>query len=151
MACCELKAYTVSDINFYNRLDPNMQIKIGNKFSYNVKYPKDGQGNICRGEFEFETGDIGEDKKLNIKVVVVGIFSYSTGATKEMIHTDSFKVLYPYVKALVTTITANADIILSNKVRNIETVCKMLDTQGDVVKKMLKESIDGDSKAIQNL
>ena len=48
-------------------------------------------------------------------------------------------------------ITANADTILSNKVRNIETVCKMLDTQGDVVKKMLKESIDSDSKAIQNL
>lgn len=48
-------------------------------------------------------------------------------------------------------ITANADVILSNKVRNIETVCKMLDTQGDVVKKMLKEDIDGNSKAIQNL
>ena len=48
-------------------------------------------------------------------------------------------------------ITANADVILSTKVRNIETVCKMLDTQGDVVKKMLKESIEGDSKAIQNL
>ncbi len=48
-------------------------------------------------------------------------------------------------------ITASADTILSNKVRNIETVCKMLDTQGDVVKKMLKESIDSDSKAIQNL
>ena len=48
-------------------------------------------------------------------------------------------------------ITTNADVILSNKVRNIETVCKMLDTQGDVVKKMLKESIDADSKAIQNL
>lgn len=48
-------------------------------------------------------------------------------------------------------ITANADVILTNKVKNIETVCKMLDTQGDVVKKMLKESIDSDSKAIQNL
>jgi hypothetical protein len=48
-------------------------------------------------------------------------------------------------------VTANADTILSNKVRNIETVCKMLDTQGDVVKKMLKESIESDSKAIQNL
>lgn len=48
-------------------------------------------------------------------------------------------------------VTANADTILSNKVKNIETVCKMLDTQGDVVKKMLKESIDSDSKAIQNL
>ena len=52
---------------------------------------------------------------------------------------------------VTVNITANADVILSNKVRNIETVCKMLDTQGDVVKKMLKESIDGDSKAIQNL
>ena len=48
-------------------------------------------------------------------------------------------------------ITNNADVILSTKVRNIETVCKMLDTQGDVAKKMLKEDIDGDSKAIQNL
>lgn len=48
-------------------------------------------------------------------------------------------------------ITANADTILTNKVRNIETVCKMLDTQGDIVRKMLKESIDSDSKAIQNL
>lgn len=45
----------------------------------------------------------------------------------------------------------NADTTLSNKVRNIETVCKMLDTQSDVVRKMLKESIDGDSKTIQNL
>ena len=48
-------------------------------------------------------------------------------------------------------VTANANTVLSNKVRNIETVCKMLDTQGDVVKKMLKEQIDSDSKAIQNL
>lgn len=48
-------------------------------------------------------------------------------------------------------VTTNADTILTNKVRNIETVCKMLDTQGDVVKKMLKESIEGDSKAVQNM
>ena len=54
-------------------------------------------------------------------------------------------------QTITGNITANADTILSNKVRNIETVCKMLDTQGDVCKKMLKESIDGDSKAIQNL
>lgn len=48
-------------------------------------------------------------------------------------------------------VTSNADAVLSNKVKNIETVCKMLDTQGDVVKKMLKDSIDSDSKAIQNM
>lgn len=48
-------------------------------------------------------------------------------------------------------ILSNADAIMTNKVKNIETVCKMLDTQGDVVKKMLKESIESDSKAIQNM
>ena len=48
-------------------------------------------------------------------------------------------------------ITSNADTILSNKVKNIETVIKMLDTQGDVLKKMLKDSIEGDSKTIQNM
>ena len=52
---------------------------------------------------------------------------------------------------VTANITANADTILSSKVKNIETVCKMLDTQGDVCKKMLKESIDGDSKAIQQM
>lgn len=55
------------------------------------------------------------------------------------------------IKNAAGKITSNADVVLSNKVKNIETVCKMLDTQGDVVKKMLKESIDSDSKAIQNL
>lgn len=48
-------------------------------------------------------------------------------------------------------ISSNADVVLANKVKNIETVCKMLDTQGDIVKKMLKESIDSNSKAIQNM
>src|SRR5574344_2195148 len=55
------------------------------------------------------------------------------------------------IESAAGRVEANADTILTNKVRNIETVCKMLDTQGDVVKKMLKESIDSDSKAIQNL
>ena len=49
------------------------------------------------------------------------------------------------------TIQTNADTILTNKVKNIETVVKMLDTQSDVVKKMLKDSLDGNSKAIQDL
>jgi len=52
---------------------------------------------------------------------------------------------------VTSRIQSNADTILCNKVKNIETVVKMLDTQGDVVKKMLKESLDGNSKAIQNI
>lgn len=110
MACCELKAFTVSDIGFVNRLDPNVQIKIGNKFSYNVKYPNDSNTTVCRGELEVEVGDTGDNSKLNVKVVLVGIFAYDPNAKRELIHTESFKLLYPHARALVTTITANAGI-----------------------------------------
>lgn len=48
-------------------------------------------------------------------------------------------------------IVSNADTILSNRVRNIETVVKMLDTQGDIVKKMLKDDLEGDKKNIDNM
>ncbi len=110
MACCDLKAYTVSDVVFLNRLDPNVQIKIGNKFSYNVKYPTDSSSTVCRGELEVEVGDTSDDSKLKVKVVLVGIFAYDPNAKRELIHTESFKVMFPYARAMVTTITANAGI-----------------------------------------
>lgn len=48
-------------------------------------------------------------------------------------------------------VLANADTILTQKVANIETVCKMLDTQSDIVRKMLKDDIEGKSKDIQDI
>ena len=48
-------------------------------------------------------------------------------------------------------ITSNADVILENRVANIETICKMLDTQGDVVRQFLKDDIEGDKKNVQNM
>ncbi len=48
-------------------------------------------------------------------------------------------------------ITSNADVILENRVANIETICKMIDTQNDVVKNFLKEDIEGDKKMVQSM
>ena len=48
-------------------------------------------------------------------------------------------------------VLSNADTILSQKVANIETVCKMLDTQSDIVRKMLKDDMESKSKEIDNL
>lgn len=45
----------------------------------------------------------------------------------------------------------NADVTLSNKVKNIEMVVKQIDAQGSVIQKMLKDSADYDSKQLQNL
>jgi hypothetical protein len=45
----------------------------------------------------------------------------------------------------------NADTILTSKIKNLETTVKQLDAQGDVLRKLLKESIDGDRKALDNI
>ena len=52
---------------------------------------------------------------------------------------------------LTGRVTTNADAILSNKVRNIETVVKMLDTQADIVRQSLKDGIEGDNDAISDI
>jgi len=54
-------------------------------------------------------------------------------------------------QSVSANVLSNADTILSQKVANIETVVKMLDTQSDIVRKMLKDDIEGKSKDIQDL
>ena len=80
----------------------------------------------------------------------LGVYGAGTTVLGNLMQGTSSAALAAY-QNVTGNITNSADTILSTKVRNIETVCKMLDTQGDVAKKMLKESIEGDSKAIQDL
>lgn len=80
----------------------------------------------------------------------LGVYGAGTTVLGNLMQGTSSAALAAY-QNITGNITANADVILSTKVRNIETVCKMLDTQGDIVKKMLKESIEGNKNALQNL
>lgn len=45
----------------------------------------------------------------------------------------------------------NADTMLANRVKNIETTVKQLDAQQAIIRKLLKESIDGDKKALDSI
>ena len=78
--------------------------------------------------------------------------SYGVGTTMigNLLQGVSSAPLAAYQK-VTSSILANADTILENKVKNLETVCKMLDAQNDVVKKLLKESMDGMKDRIQNI
>lgn len=80
----------------------------------------------------------------------LGVYGAGTTVLGNLMQGTSSAALAAY-QNITGNITNSADTILSTKVRNIETVCKMLDTQGDVAKKMLKDGIEGDSKAIQNM
>ena len=53
--------------------------------------------------------------------------------------------------AVSSRILANADVTLSSKIKNLESVLKEFDAQKDVVKKMLKDSLESSKKAIQDL
>ena len=103
-----LQGYKVDKIEFVNTLENGSKIALGNKFSYNVQYAKDR--NICKGEFDLDVHDKENPKKFAIHIVLVGIFAFNTEVKKEQIHTESFKALFPYAKALITTITANCGI-----------------------------------------
>ena len=48
--------------------------------------------------------------KFKIRCVVIGFFQFDPDEKRETIHAESFKILFPYVKALITTITANCGI-----------------------------------------
>lgn len=80
----------------------------------------------------------------------LGQFGLASTLTGSLVQGAGGALMAAY-KNVSGNILNNADVTLSNKVKNIETVCKMLDTQSDVIKKMLKESVEGDSKVIQDL
>ncbi len=80
----------------------------------------------------------------------LGVYGAGTTVLGNLLQGTSSAALAAY-QNISGNITANADTILQTKVRNIETVCKMLDTQGDILKKMLKDSIDSNKNAIQNM
>lgn len=103
----QLKAYKASEIKFVSNLENGTRIELGNKYSYNVNY---GNNNVCRGEFTIEVADKANPDKFGIKVVFVGIFEYEEGLEKEKIHVLTFKELFPYARALITTVTANCGI-----------------------------------------
>lgn len=80
----------------------------------------------------------------------LGEFGLGTTLVGNLLQGCSSAPLAAYQK-VTSNILSNADTILQNKVKNIETVCKMLDAQNDVVKKMLKDEMEGMSDKIQNM
>ena len=107
MAIVSLKGYKVDKIDFVAKLENGTQVQLSNKYSYNVQY---GKNNMCKCVFDIEVYDSKNPDKFKVGVIMTGFFSFTEGETKERIHAASFKALFPYVKAFITTITANCGI-----------------------------------------
>ena len=108
MAVVNLQVYKVDKIEFVNTTENGTKISLGNKYSYQVQYAVDK--NMAKGTFDIEVHDKENPDRFKIHTIVVGIFAYDPKEKKELIHTETFKSLFPYAKALITTVTANCGI-----------------------------------------
>ncbi len=107
MSVLNIKMYRAKEINFVNKVENGTKIEFENKFSYNVNYSKN---NICRGELSYSAVAKEFPEKFYVRIIIEGLFDFDPTVAKEKIHIESFKQLFPYAKALVTTVTANAGI-----------------------------------------
>ena len=103
----ELKMCRAESVDFVNKLPPNVKIELSNKFSYNVGYSKI---KTCQGEFKAEIFDKNTPDRFHITVVMKGFFVISDEIAKEVLHIKTYDAMFPFVKAFVANLTANAGI-----------------------------------------
>lgn len=107
MSKVQMQAYKVSELIFNNRVNGKIQLKLGNKISHNVKYSKNG---VCQAVLTVEVADKEQPEVLNVKATVNGVFTVPADMEKEFVHVETFKELFPFAKALITTVSANAGV-----------------------------------------
>ena len=103
MTKSELRNYRIEKFEFVNKTTGIKRIELTHKYSYNVGYAGD---NTCRGEFTANIFDKETPDSFHINITVVGIFNTVPGREKEFLHLETYDMLFPYVKALVATMTA---------------------------------------------
>ena len=107
MANVTMKAYKVSEVVFNNKVSGRVELKLKTKVSHNVKFTKNG---TCEAMLTVEVKDDANPDTIDIRVRVVEAFTVNKEIEKEFIHVETYKELFPFAKALITTISANAGI-----------------------------------------
>lgn len=107
MSAVTLKGWHAEEIQFNNKLKPGTRIQMEHKFQYNVKY---AGGNLCRCELTLDAHHKEAPDTFGIHAVIIGLFAYEDGTAKESIHIETYKELFPFARALLSSVTVNAGI-----------------------------------------
>ena len=100
-----MKAYKISQIEFLNNLANGTKLELANQYSYNVKY---GQNGVCEGFLKVEVYDKGGNKDFKIMMTVQGLFQFKGDASREKLHVETFKELFPYARVMISNLTTSA-------------------------------------------
>lgn len=107
MAALPLLSYRVTDLSFHNGMKDPAHVQISLQLGYRLQHTPAG---ILRGEMKMTLKDQNQPDAFCIKATLVGLFRGAADLPKETAHKESFRVLFPYLRALVSTVTANAGI-----------------------------------------
>lgn len=107
MTKLKLKAYKIEELQLVNKVKATTKIELKNSYGYNVRYTNQ---NICEGKFTITIVDKENPETFSIKLVLGGIFAFDPELERELIHVQTYRELFPYARAIITTITANAGI-----------------------------------------
>ena len=100
-----MKAYKISHITFRNTLANGTKLELNNQYSYNVKYGKNG---VCEGILKVEVTDKGGNTDFHISVTLQGLFQFGGEASREQLHVETFRELFPYARIVVANLTTTA-------------------------------------------
>lgn len=103
-----LKTYRITDIKFQNHATAAGKARLETKYTYQVKF---GNNQTCRGEMKVTVMNKDEPDTLSLEITLVGIFAVPEENDRELIHKESFKELYPYARAAVSTISGSTGIL----------------------------------------
>ena len=103
----QLKATRADRIEFSNNMQGSGQLKLGFKYSYNLRHAAPG---VARGEVSITAEDKDAPDKLSITVKQSGIFALPPEMSREDAHLETFRILFPYASATLTATTSIAGV-----------------------------------------
>ena len=101
------KGWHAESIEFHNKMKAGVHIQLEHKFQYNVKYMG---SNVCRCEMTLSAGHKEDPAVFGVSAVVIGLFTYEEGVSKESIHIKTYKELFPFARALLSSVSVNAGV-----------------------------------------
>jgi preprotein translocase subunit SecB len=107
MPTTSFKGYNIVEFSFANKLPPGAQIQLENKYQFNVKY---ASNKTCVGEMSIRVADRSNAESFFVSLLLRGVFTFTPGTAKEEIHIETYKTLFPYARAYISTVTAGAGI-----------------------------------------
>ena len=103
----QLKATRADHIEFKNNMQGPGQLKLGFKYSYNLRHAAPG---VARGEVIITAEDKDAPDKISVTVKQSGIFALPPEMSREEAHLETFRILFPYASATLTATTSIAGV-----------------------------------------